>query len=298
LAGTSLGVMRNTGGHLLKRPGVFRPLRRGDEYVVSLTPTVKTVLASIASAVLVMCGLAVPVASAEQCTASATLLDGTTLTFKVNVPPGTPPIEMLPPGTQSVQSVTANCLVTTVTPAPPSETTAPTKSKQRPTTISAIHTKTTTGTHTKTTVETHSSSATSTTKDHGTGTARSRPAHSTGSHGDKAEPSKKTTRARSATEAKRHRHSADPTRRSARRPNRVARRTPESDRPSPRSVVTLGVKPEGTAGAVEAAFKTAALSPAHQPGSVSILWVVLAALMLICTGFGAAKELGIIRRRL
>ncbi|HLY51032.1 MAG TPA: hypothetical protein VKR21_17710 [Solirubrobacteraceae bacterium] len=47
-----------------------------------------------------------------------------------------------------------------------------------------------------------------------------------------------------------------------------------------------------------APFKMAAVAPVHPQGSSSILWIVLAALAFAGTSFGAAKELGLIRRRL
>src|SRR5947209_4686469 len=88
---------------------------------------VKTFLANIGVVLVAMAALAAPIASADQCTVTATFFDGTVKTFTVNVPSGTRPIDMLPLGTPPVQSVTANCQAATTpagTPPPPSGTTS------------------------------------------------------------------------------------------------------------------------------------------------------------------------------
>src|ERR1700752_2117781 len=72
---------------------------------------------SLAAIALVVFGIGpalAPPASADPCRVTATLLNGTTETFTVNATPGTPPAQMLPPGTPPVSSVSANCDTTSV----------------------------------------------------------------------------------------------------------------------------------------------------------------------------------------
>jgi murein DD-endopeptidase MepM/ murein hydrolase activator NlpD len=102
---------------------------------VSLSHKLKVVLTSLGLVLVVMAVAAIPTASADQCTVTATLVDGQTVTFTVNAAPGTPPAAMLPPGTPPVKSVTANCQ--------PSTTTAPTATV---TTTTPSRTTTTTST--------------------------------------------------------------------------------------------------------------------------------------------------------
>ncbi len=60
--------------------------------------------------VLVTMGVAaIPTASADQCVVTVTLVSGQTLTFSVNVPPGTPTSALVPPGTGPVKNVKASC---------------------------------------------------------------------------------------------------------------------------------------------------------------------------------------------
>lgn len=69
---------------------------------------------------------AIPSASADDCTVTVTLLTGQTLTFQVNVPPGTPASSLVPPGTGPVKSVSASCSAPTTTTTPPPTTTSTT----------------------------------------------------------------------------------------------------------------------------------------------------------------------------
>jgi len=86
------------------------------------------IAAITASSVLVTMGLgAIPTASADQCTVTVTLATGQTLTFDVNVPPGTPASALVPPGTGPVKNVSESCAAagstgTTSTPTPSTPT--------------------------------------------------------------------------------------------------------------------------------------------------------------------------------
>ena len=113
---------------------------------MSISHKLKVALATVATILGVMAVAAIPAASADQCTVTATLLDGQTVTFTVNAAPGTPPAQMLPPGTPPVQSVTANCQTTTATtPTATVTTTTPsTTTTTTPTTTSPTTTTTTT----------------------------------------------------------------------------------------------------------------------------------------------------------
>jgi murein DD-endopeptidase MepM/ murein hydrolase activator NlpD len=82
---------------------------------VSISHKLKFALASVGTILVVMGVAAIPVAAADTCTVTATLLDGQTVTFTVDAAPGTPPAQMLPPGTPPAQNVTANCQTTTAT---------------------------------------------------------------------------------------------------------------------------------------------------------------------------------------
>jgi hypothetical protein len=98
---------------------------------------------------------AIPVASADQCQVTATLLDGQTVTFTVNAAPGTPPAQMLPPGTPPVSSVTASCQPAASTTPTATVTTGTTTTSTTSTTPShtpsSSHTTTQHQTHTTTT---------------------------------------------------------------------------------------------------------------------------------------------------
>jgi hypothetical protein len=74
----------------------------------------------VLGSLLVGLGLAViPTASsADQCTVTVTLLTGQTLTFSVNVPPGTPASALVPPGTGPVKNVSASCVPTNTSSGP------------------------------------------------------------------------------------------------------------------------------------------------------------------------------------
>jgi Transglycosylase SLT domain/Peptidase family M23 len=119
---------------------------------VSIGHKLKVAAITVGCVLTVMAVAAIPSASADQCTVTATLLDGQVLTFTVNAPPGTPPASMLPPGTPPVQSVSANCqpAATTSTPTPtatvttnsnttstPQSTTPTTSTTSRPTSPSS-----------------------------------------------------------------------------------------------------------------------------------------------------------------
>jgi hypothetical protein len=107
---------------------------------VSLSHKLKVALSTVGLVLVVMAVAAIPTAAADECTVTATLLDGQTVTFTVNAPPGTPPAQMLPPGTPPVQKVTANCQTTTTTTpqatvtvtTPSSTTTTPTPTTPAP----------------------------------------------------------------------------------------------------------------------------------------------------------------------
>jgi murein DD-endopeptidase MepM/ murein hydrolase activator NlpD len=111
---------------------------------VSVSHKLKVALATVAMILGVMAVAAIPTASADQCTVTATLLDGQTMTFTVTAAPGTPPAQMLPPGTPPVQSVTANCQTTSPT------TPTPTVTATTPSSTSTTTTPTTTTTTTTT----------------------------------------------------------------------------------------------------------------------------------------------------
>ena len=85
---------------------------------------------------------AIPSASADQCKVTAVLLDGQTLTFTVNAPAGTPPAQMLPPGTPPVSSVTASCQPTS-TSTTPTATVTTRSTSTTPTTTTTTTTRTT-----------------------------------------------------------------------------------------------------------------------------------------------------------
>ncbi len=268
-----------------------------------LVSPVKVFLASVGVALVVTAGLAVPIASADECTVTATLLDGTTLTFTVSAPPGTPPIDMLPPGTPPVQSVTADCQATTNPAAPPSGATPVTAVSQNTTTHTTTtpttHTKATSTTHTKATTTTGASSPNDTTADHKTKTVRSGPTRPARSRGQGAKTTKRTAAAHLTTRTKRQHHRAD-RKGSTHRPHRGSRRSAQPHRPRDRPAAPPAAKPQGTATVADPAVREAALAPAHQPSASSIpIWVLLlAGLALTALGVGAANEAGLLRRRL
>lgn len=262
-----------------------------------MIPTVKVFLASVGLALVVMGGVAVPFASADQCTVTAILLDGTTVTFTVSAPPGTPPSAMLPPGTPPVQSVIASCRATTAPAglsAPPTAATTVTTARENTTAHSSSPTHTT-----------HSSPSSNSTTGHKTKTASSGLAHLVGSPGRNAKAIKVTAGARVATRRKLQRHPAHQTHGSTHRPDRVPRGSRQSDRPRHRPVSALPAKRQRVSAAVETVakepalvpVKEVALGPAHQQGSSPIAWMLLAGLALAATGLGAAREVGLIRRR-
>jgi hypothetical protein len=119
---------------------------------LSISQKLKIALITVGLVLLTMAVAAIPTAEADQCTVTAVLLDGQTVTFTVNAAPGTPPAEMLPPGTPPTKSVTANCQTSTtptptatVTTTTPSTTTSPsTTTTKSPAPSSSPTTKTTT----------------------------------------------------------------------------------------------------------------------------------------------------------
>jgi hypothetical protein len=267
-----------------------------------MIPTVKVFLASVGLALVMMGGVAVPFASADQCTVTAILLDGTTVTFTVSAPPGTPPSAMLPPGTPPVQSVIASCRAMTAPAglsAPPTTATTVTTAGENTTAHSSSPT------HTTPTTATHSSPSSNGATDHKTKTASSGLAHLVGSPGRNAKAIKVTAAAQVATRRKLQRHPAGQTHGSTHRPGRAPRRSLQSDRPRHRPLSALRAKRQRVAAAVETVAKEPALGPvkevapgpAHQQGSSPIAWMLLAGLALTATGLGAAREVGLIRRR-
>lgn len=289
-------------GIRLTGPSLFC-LAGEDKDVVSMISTVKVFLASVGLALVVMGGVAVPFASADQCTVTAILLNGTTVTFTVSAPPGTPPTAMLPPGTPPVQSVIASCRATTAPAglsAPPTAATTVTTARENTTAHSSPPT------HTPATTTTHSSPSSNSATDQKTKTASSGLAHLVGSPGRNAKAIKVTAGARVATRRKPQRHPAHQTHGSTHRPDRVPRRSRQSDRPRHRPVSALPAKRQSVSAAVETVAKEPPLGPvkevalgaAHQQGSSPIAWMLLAGLALAATGLGAAREVGLIRRRL
>jgi len=121
---------------------------------VSISHKLKVGFASVALVLVVMAIAAIPTASADQCTVTATLLTGQTVTYTVDAAPGTPPAQMLPPGTPPVQNVTANCQTTTTTATTPTSTvtvTTPANTTSTPAATTSTPKPKTTATHTSTT---------------------------------------------------------------------------------------------------------------------------------------------------
>jgi hypothetical protein len=110
------------------------------------------VLALAAAMMIGMAMAAIPSASADACTVKVTLASGQTLTFNVNVPPGTPISAMGLPITGVVVSESESCV-----PSPSSSTTATT------TTSSATSSSGSTSSGTSTSTSTSSSTTTSST---------------------------------------------------------------------------------------------------------------------------------------
>jgi murein DD-endopeptidase MepM/ murein hydrolase activator NlpD len=121
---------------------------------VSISHKLKIALTTLVLVLVTMAVAAIPTASADQCTVTAVLLDGQTVSFTVNATPGTPPAQMLPPGTPPAKSVTANCQ--TATTPPPSATTT---TSNPSTTTSPSHTSTTNSNSTGTSTTTQKSTS-------------------------------------------------------------------------------------------------------------------------------------------
>ena len=111
---------------------------------MSISHKLKIAIISVGAVLVTMGVAAIPSASADVCTVTATLLDGQTVTFTVNAPPGTPPSQMLPAGTPPVSTVTANCQSSTSTTT--TTTTTSTTSSTTSTTSSSTTTSSTTTT--------------------------------------------------------------------------------------------------------------------------------------------------------
>jgi murein DD-endopeptidase MepM/ murein hydrolase activator NlpD len=119
----------------------------GEKASVSSSKKLKIGIITLGLAIGTM-GLAeIPVASADQCQVTATLLDGQQLTFTVDAAPGTPPAQMLPPGTPPTSSVTASCQPSTSTTPTATVTTKSTTPTTTTTTTSRSPSKRPSGTH-------------------------------------------------------------------------------------------------------------------------------------------------------
>src|SRR5260370_31692017 len=97
-----------------------------EEFVEVSSKRKLKIAAITAGSVLVTMGLgAIPTASADQCTVTVTLATGQTLTFDVNVPPGTPASALVPPGTGPVKNVSeSSAAASTGTTSTPTGTTS------------------------------------------------------------------------------------------------------------------------------------------------------------------------------
>jgi hypothetical protein len=104
---------------------------------VSVRRKLNILAISAGSALATMAIAAIPIASADQCKVTVTLLTGQTLTFEVNAPSGTPASSLVPSGTGPVKSVQASCTQpsdsgsgttgTTTTPTTPTSSNPPPK---------------------------------------------------------------------------------------------------------------------------------------------------------------------------
>jgi murein DD-endopeptidase MepM/ murein hydrolase activator NlpD len=110
---------------------------------VSISRKLKTAVITVGSVLATMAIAALPVASADTCTVTATLLDGQTLVFTVNAAAGTPASSLIPPGTPPVRSVSAACAPSTSTSPVPSVTTSSTSTS--PTTATSSQPPSSTG---------------------------------------------------------------------------------------------------------------------------------------------------------
>ncbi|HTX30650.1 MAG TPA: hypothetical protein VMD09_04650, partial [Solirubrobacteraceae bacterium] len=229
-----------------------------------------------AAALLVVGVVALPpAASADPCKVTATLLNGTTETFTVNAAPGTPPAEMLPPGTGPVSSVSANCDTTGSTSGSLSSgSSGSTKPK-----ASHAFSPNSSGSN-------HDTATTPTSSSQPTGNS-TRPPPTSSSH---VSASAETPTARATTKTTRQAHPAKaatpPTQATApSRPKRPARQT-RRRATAPRSKPSQTVTPPLTA---VAATKVAARTPGqhHHQRSNPLPWVLLGILALVATGFAA-----------
>jgi hypothetical protein len=110
---------------------------------VSISRKLKTAAGTVV-AVLTVMGIAwIPVASADECTVTVTLLTGATQSFSVNVPAGTPASAMVPAGVGPIKSVSASCAPTTST-SPVTVTTSPSTTPTTTSTPSTTPSTTTT----------------------------------------------------------------------------------------------------------------------------------------------------------
>jgi hypothetical protein len=137
---------------------------------VSVRRKLKLLVIAAGSALGTMAVAGIPIAAADQCKVTVTLLTGQVLTFEVNAPAGTPASQMVPSGTGPVKTVTASC--TTSSSGSPSAT---------------VTTSTSTST---TTTTTSTSSSSSSSKKHGSGASTK--STTTGSTTHKRVPSDKT----------------------------------------------------------------------------------------------------------
>jgi len=83
--------------------------------------------AALGSILLTLGVASIPAASADECTVTVTLLSGTTMTFTVSAPPGTPTSALVPPNIGPVKSVSASCVPSSTSTSPlPTTTTSQT----------------------------------------------------------------------------------------------------------------------------------------------------------------------------
>ncbi len=121
------------------------------------------VVAAAAGSLLALGVAAAPrSALADQCVVTVTLVDGRTLTFNVNVPPGTPVSAMKLPITGTVASANESCLPASTTSTASTSTTASSTSTTASSTSTTASTTSTTASSTSTTASSTSTTASST----------------------------------------------------------------------------------------------------------------------------------------
>ena len=162
---------------------------------MSSSRKLKIAIATLGGVLGTMAVAAIPSASADQCEVTAVLLDGQTLTFTVNASPGTPPAQMLPPGTPPVSRVTAVCQPTSTGTTPTATvTTRTTTTTPTTTTTSTTPSKPASGSHHSSTHKRSSSGFKNPGSSHGKDTTSTRKKSST--HTSKTSKGKKKKKAK------------------------------------------------------------------------------------------------------